>query len=276
MRSRASMIVVVILMVQHVATMAQCTDQVLHVQGSQVVAGVDVTVTSTGYVDTNTVFCSETFPFIVGAVGGVTPLSGPGAYTFQFDPPIDSAMINVGGLGNEGVGDAEEIRLFVNGSHYSISSVGQPHACEDMAMLTANGDITGCMPCIVSGWNGTTIHGPITTLMVEDVPLSGAFYGGATFSLFICASGDAAVDEPMHGTLGILYPNPATDRITITGDRWGGSSVLIFDAQGRQVPCGSSTPSDRITLDVSALAPGLYALQLDGRSGHVVYTVVID
>ena len=268
--------VAMIVILQHGAVMAQCPDQVLHVQGTQAVAGVDVTVTSTGYVDTNTVFCSETFPFIVGAVGGGTPLSGPGAYTFQFDPPIDSAVINVGGLGNEGVGDAEEIRLFVNGSHYAVPAVGQPHACEDMAMLTVNGDITGCMPCIVSGWNGTTIQGPITTLMVEDVPLSGNFYGGATFSLFICASGDAAVDELMHGNMGTPFPNPATDRVTIDGERWAKSIVRVFDAQGRQVPCGSSTLSDRMTIDVSALAPGLYALQVDGRTGRAVYTVVVE
>lgn len=55
-------------------------------------------------------------------------------------------------------------------------------------MLTPAGNVGGCLGCTVSGWNGTTINGPISSLTVLDTLLSGS-PNGSLFSLFICGIG---------------------------------------------------------------------------------------
>ncbi len=164
---------------------AQCTTQVTHTSGTTTIGCTDVTVTQSGMVDVNSVYCASTFPYFIGYNYGTQ--SGTGSYTFTFSPPINSATLNVSGLSESGL-IYEEVHLYVNGAHYAIPSAGTSNGCDAMAVLTANGDIGACSQCGVSGWNGTNITGPISTLTVMDT----VFYdqpNGGIFSLFICGAG---------------------------------------------------------------------------------------
>jgi Secretion system C-terminal sorting domain len=161
---------------------AQCTNKLSHISGTQLVAGVNVTVTSVGNTCSWTTYCfGITDPYMIGYAPG--PGSGPGALTFTFSPAVDGLRFNFSGASGSGA-STEEIRLAINGAHYPMSSAGAPNACDAMAILTGAGDLQGVGG--VSGWANTNISGfPITTLTVEDFVLGGT-PNGALFSLWFC------------------------------------------------------------------------------------------
>ena len=69
-----------------------------------------------------------------------------------------------------------------------------------------------------------------------------------------------------------LFPNPATDQLTLMIPDAGSGNVLqVFDVQGRTVTPPLVRMGDRYLVDVSALAPGLYHLRSGvGRTAHFV------
>ena len=69
----------------------------------------------------------------------------------------------------------------------------------------------------------------------------------------------------------VLYPNPATDKITINTGGVKVHSYMMFEASGRKVKTGSV--SDRIfSVDISDLAQGSYMLQLATEGGSKNFT----
>lgn len=163
---------------------AQCTHQVTHTSGSAIVAGVNVTVTSTGNTCAWTTYCpAVTQPYFIGYNPGLG--SGPGSFTFTFSPAIGGLRFNFSGASNTAP-SVEEVRLHINGSHYAMTAPGAANACDPMAILTVAGDLRGCVGCGVSGWANTSITGfPITTLTVEDFVVGGS-PNGSLFSMWIC------------------------------------------------------------------------------------------
>jgi hypothetical protein len=65
-----------------------------------------------------------------------------------------------------------------------------------------------------------------------------------------------------------VYPNPAADRVTIDGLSQG-SSVEIYDAQGRQLS-SFRIQDPKMQIDVSQYARGLYLLRINESDGVVV------
>lgn len=73
----------------------------------------------------------------------------------------------------------------------------------------------------------------------------------------------------------ILYPNPATDVLHLAmgeGNTFGASAVLrIFDTKGQLVHAEELNNLDQkgtLQLQVQALSPGQYHIQLHNRDGH--------
>lgn len=162
---------------------AQCMRQVTNLSGTTTINGVAVTVTSSGKVWSSNFYCSETLPYFIGVNSGA--ISGTGSYSFNFSPPIDSLKLNFSGI-SVGTNAYEVVVLKKNAVHYSIPQVGVQNICDDLAVLTASGDIEACPGCNLSGWKGTIVQGPISSLQVIDSVLPaipGA--GGSLFSLFI-------------------------------------------------------------------------------------------
>ncbi|MBK6892065.1 MAG: VCBS repeat-containing protein [Flavobacteriales bacterium] len=64
-----------------------------------------------------------------------------------------------------------------------------------------------------------------------------------------------------------VFPNPATDKVTISGKLPEGAATAEFlDVAGRVCLRAAITPAG-VTIDVSSLAPGAYTLQLRGEDG---------
>ncbi len=69
-----------------------------------------------------------------------------------------------------------------------------------------------------------------------------------------------APPEPITEQL-VVYPNPATDKISVEGVALG-EEVVMYDVLGRAV-LRTRTPAD---IDVSGLPPGVYVLRVGGES----------
>ena len=251
---------------------AQCLNQVSHTTGTQIVNGTSVTVTSSGTVDTNTVHCpSATEPYFVG-YNWTTGVSGDGSYTFQFSPPVDSLTLNFSGISDQNV-HKEIVKLNVNGLHYQIPSAGIPNGCDSLAILTSSGNITGCTNCAASGWKGTTISGPITSLTVVDSVVSGS-PSGAIFSLYLCNSATTEIQETNSLKFKVL-PKPANDLLIIEGLNLITTSISMIDLVGQKMAIDPAIQTDQIFINCSDLPAGIYIILIESDSLIETHKVII-
>ena len=62
-----------------------------------------------------------------------------------------------------------------------------------------------------------------------------------------------------------LYPNPATEQITITGMEGDAALIEVIDALGRNVITSQERiAGGRILIDVNALKPGVHTVRMNG------------
>ncbi|OAB76236.1 T9SS type A sorting domain-containing protein [Cochleicola gelatinilyticus] len=110
-------------------------------------------------------------------------------------------------------------------------------------------------------WGG--IHPPI-----DDIPgrIAGAKIGKDAFQL----GSDYFTSNPASG--GIIYPNPATDEITIVNDVEGPVSAIINDMAGRRVffEQVSFDATNRTRISISNLSQGVYFISLVNNSGKKI------
>lgn len=235
---------------------AQCTDRVSHLHGSRVVAGSNVTVRPSGIVDSNTSYCVSTYPYFIGYID--QPDSRKGSFTISFSPPVSALTLNFSGLSNIG-GNQEVVVLMVNGHHYVVPKTGDPNGCEPMGSLTLSGDITGCSGCAVSGWNGTTLSGPIDSISVIDTAISGGG-NGSLFSLFICAPNSIPYQSMRQAR---LFPNPlTTETVLELAEPLNDAQLYLSNSLGQTLRQWNHLRGDRIPLKREDLPPGLYFIRL--------------
>ncbi len=84
---------------------------------------------------------------------------------------------------------------------------------------------------------------------------------------------DVTIDDVAELNL-MLYPNPATDHVTLTGLAVG-LRVTLIDAAGRQQGSWTAT-GEQMTLDVSSLASGQYFLRISGMGVYKVKKLVVE
>lgn len=91
---------------------------------------------------------------------------------------------------------------------------------------------------------------------------------GGTMAVCLETDITTAVAEPTAENTVRLWPNPATDRLTIAGNR--SQRIAVIDLQGRTVHTYTSNGAAQLDLDISALAPGSYVVRsLDDGGGMI-------
>ena len=221
--------ILLLLLCLKISLVAQCTNQVLNLTGTSTVSGIQVAVTSTGGVSSNTIYCSATKPYWIGFTGSAHLT---GSYVFNFNPPISGLTLNFSGL-TDVVTSKEEIILFVNNAHYSVTTAGTANGCDNLAVITSSGNVAPCAGCNGSGWNGTNIIGPISKLEVKDSVLAGT-PNGSLFSLFICSS--IGIWESEIIVTNKLFPNPNNGSFKLKIENLMQSGeIVLFNSFGQKV-----------------------------------------
>lgn len=244
----------------------QCSYQVTHLSGEEELNGISITVTSDGLVDQNSGYCLQTLPYMIGYNYTLNE-HGTGSYTYQFSPPVSMLTLDFSGISISSVGDGhiEEIQLYVNGAHYDIPSVGTLNGCDPLAVLTPEGNIRACEECPLSGWLGTTIEGPISTLRVTDSVLVG-LPGGTIYSLYICDSLTTGIGDGADMAHYTFSPSAMTHQATLKfPDTYHNVSFSLYTISGACIRTMHNITDGTLTLTKEGLPAGLYfyALQSD-------------
>ena len=99
---------------------------------------------------------------------------------------------------------------------------------------------------------------------LDDDTYTFVIHSDRFLSAFFCPSG--SIDDVGESAIS-LYPNPATDKVTLTISEQG--EVNVMDVTGRMVMKQSVSVGDN-TLDVSSLPNGLYYLKMGSHHSSFI------
>jgi hypothetical protein len=153
----------------------------------------------------------------------------------------------------------------VNGSHFALTTVGDTLGCQQLAILTPDGDIAS-PTWDVAGWEGTKITGTINSLTVQDSVLMGCA-NGVFFSVWLCNEPLRNVELSILKDELVVYPNPATNKFQIKCKN-PKSKKELYNTIGELI---FSTNENEI--DVSRLVKGMYYLKIESQIRKVIVEI---
>jgi hypothetical protein len=199
--------------------------------------------------------------------------------------------IRSGGMGHFGLArfpfgaSAWELLMPGSSSYVTVSSPDNPSVntlYSDGTHLYIGGkfplNVGGVTGAHVARFNGSanaftplaSFNAPVTALASTSslgLIAGGDFTMDGSTSMNYLAHTDQATTIPtIHEAADLrLFPSPATDRLTITGDPDMNGHVEVFSMDGRSLTGPRPMRQGRAVLDVSALPPGAYLLRTDGN-----------
>ena len=247
------------------------TNKISHISGSLIINGTEVTVNHSGTTDTITTYCTDvTSPYLIGA--SYPHFHGTGEYTFTFNPPVDSLLLNFSGISNIS-NDVEEIYLKVNGLHYSIPEIGVSNTCNPFAKLTSSGGIAGCRECNVSGWAGTIIPVSISSISIQDTVISG-FPGGSVFSIYFYNDTTTRTNNYRIENDILVYPNPVVNDLFIKQSKTDHLDISLFNINGENVDINLEYFNDNIFANLTNLHSGLYCIRISNDKSSITKVLI--
>lgn len=244
---------------------SQTHKRVNHFKGTKIINGINVKVTTKGSVDSIMVCSDVAGPYFIGALHG--EINENGRVTFHFSKPVADVKLNFSGVSDID-GHYEEVIFYVNGKHHKLHYPGAKSECEELALINEHGNMVGCKDCTVSGWNGTKIKGPITTLTVIDSVITG-LPNGTIFSISIGEPYvEPVITEPIINTL-VNYNSSITEEaagkeLLIESSKLDSTNISIKDKTGNYVPMHFQViETGRVIIDISDLPKGEYMLLLE-------------
>jgi hypothetical protein len=178
---------------------------------------------------------------------------------------VNFGMHSFGGNGTDALFNLVEIpgmQLICTGYSRSYNG-GQPY---DMVFFKA--DTAGNIKWLKDiNSQGIDIGYQVTSSMFGGYLLTGqlAKNNGNYFLARYDTIGNVALD--IHNTVTerneiIIYPNPASSNLVITGIGKAGESISVYDLLGKNVLNATSINSSNVNLDISQLASGSYILKI--------------
>lgn len=73
-----------------------------------------------------------------------------------------------------------------------------------------------------------------------------------------------------------IYPQPATDYITLTGNDLNNYSVGLFGADGKQLNIQTTTENTTVRIDLNQVSPGIYFLQLQSNQEQYGFKIIVE
>ncbi|MCR4858777.1 MAG: chitobiase/beta-hexosaminidase C-terminal domain-containing protein [Bacteroidales bacterium] len=99
-----------------------------------------------------------------------------------------------------------------------------------------------------------------------------AMKDGMSNSNVVSATNSGICDRELAGTISV-YPNPATDKVTLSSERYTMDKVVLYDIFGQQVRVFNVNDQTQ-DIDLSQLRPGTYFLYISTANGIAVQKVV--
>ncbi|MBO7586768.1 MAG: chitobiase/beta-hexosaminidase C-terminal domain-containing protein [Bacteroidales bacterium] len=99
-----------------------------------------------------------------------------------------------------------------------------------------------------------------------------AMKDGMSNSNVVSATNSGICDRELAGTISV-YPNPATDKVTLNSERYTMDKVVVYDIFGQQVRTFNVNDLTQ-DIDLSQLRPGTYFLYVSTTNGIAVQKVV--
>ncbi len=244
--------------------------QVIHSTGTQNYTGIDVTVSSTGGAGIWTTYCpSVTFPYLIGH-DFATNNDLNGSYIFQFNPPVESIVLNVSAIGTIHQSDFEIVKISVNNAHYPLFSSGVPNDCDSTALVNTEGDLTN-EPGKPSGLKNIYIPGPVSVITVSDSIVAG-LGGGSMFSLYFSKLNISSLQNINPNEIHV-YPNPASNKLFLENLQNEITDVKLFNMIGESIPINFEIVDNMIVFDVNKIDKGIYSLQI--TNGHSIKSQIV-
>lgn len=78
------------------------------------------------------------------------------------------------------------------------------------------------------------------------------------------------IENNLVQTVVNIYPNPAQSKINVEGNQYQFSSFEIFDLSGRKMMAQTEINSNRFTIDIEKLLPGIFILKLHCKNGEII------
>ncbi len=191
-------------------------------------------------------------------------------------------------LGNEVVGDQSSISLGgLAAGIYNLSYSGSTQYCESMDMLELNIIDIPQAPTIIQNGNTLTASGSgvftwsLNGVLLDEMTNTLNITESGNYSVILTSNGcESSLGEGNFTFIGVyeltsgeilVFPNPTADFITITiPDNLIGSSMVLIDMLGNEVMNNGKITSNKITLDCSTLATGIYELRIGNLNKVVV------
>jgi hypothetical protein len=251
---------------------SQAVHQLEHTVGTEKIQGVKVTVTSSGTVATNTTYCQDSQPY---HIGGDEVKKGDGNYTFEFSPAVSEVMLNFSALSASNDVYGEIVILKVNGVHYEVPEAGEKNNCDELAIITPEGNIAPCHGCYGAGFNGLIIQGPISKLEVKDSCLFGS-PAGTLFSLFISDAQKENKEIKSVRALRLLKIVNDRNHVKVIGIPSKTAELLVFDEDGNEIKRMTQDVKNGQLIDVSKLKSGYYVFVLKSAAFREERSIILE
>jgi hypothetical protein len=169
--------------------------------------------------------------------------------------PGDATSLSVHGIGGMGLNDSAYYTPTASSltNSASSSSIGNIQWCDSIWLVDSPGNAIVADPAIANNWKCNTIEATVWAAGIENI-------------------------EAMPNQL-ILYPNPATQKLTIKYNFQGlakSAYVSILDVTGKELirqHLGTNLSGTKdIPVNVSTLQPGMYFMQLKTEEGNTAKT----
>lgn len=230
----------------------------------------------------NSVYGANLYTWTVPAGATITSGQGTNSVTVDFGPTFVTGSIGV--IAKNNCGDSpmrsRTIQAFPSkptvmygnaaacanssGNVYSIDPL--PGATSYQWTLPAGATITSG-----AGTNAITVSfaGTDGLISARGVNACGAGFAGSLRVTFGCRT------QGVAATTAEIYPNPAKDRVIITHDKnvSGNVTIEVMDMTGRTLITSQvnvASDNNRSELDVTALTPGVYVIQIASAQGKSV------
>lgn len=205
--------------------------QIIHTNGNKQYNGVEVSVTSSGRVDSLKYCNNDTWPYYIGYNSGAAK-AGDGSYTFSFSTPVKEVVINLSALSHSEGSYSEEARIWVNDQPYKVRPGGEKNSCgEPLIIITPEGFIRPCKNCTGAGVNGIKINGPISKVKIECNIQLGEPMGFVAAMFFKPGKANLEITTTVEENA-----SGSGKEIHIKGNQLNEAEILVKDSNGNIMP----------------------------------------